>query len=187
MNPISMNPILITERLRLRLVETSDLEYVHSLLSLPETDRYNTQGIPAGISDTQLILTRWLEESRKTENRLFPFIIGLQQDAAPIGIISLRMGPTNYKRAEISYKTHLNFWGKGYTTEALAKLIQYGFEDLGLHRIHAGCAVDNIASVRVLEKVGMQREGRLRQNLPLKTGWSDNFEYSILETDWFTT
>lgn len=56
-------------------------------------------------------------------------------------------------------------------------------EKLKLHRIEAGCAVGNIASIKVLEKAGMIREGRLRQVLPLKSGWSDNFQYSILETD----
>jgi hypothetical protein len=52
-----------------------------------------------------------------------------------------------------------------------------------LHRIKAGCAVENIASIKVLEKVGMIREGRGRQLLPLKSSWSDNFQYAILETD----
>ena len=67
--------------------------------------------------------------------------------------------------------------------ESLKAIISFGFETLKLHRIEAGCAVDNIGSFKVLEKAGMIREGRLRQVLPLKTGWSDNFEYSILETD----
>ncbi len=49
--------------------------------------------------------------------------------------------------------------------------------------MQAGCAVDNIGSIKVLEKVGMIKEGRGRQLLSLKNGWSDNFEYSILETD----
>jgi len=59
----------------------------------------------------------------------------------------------------------------------------FGFETLKLHRIQAGCAVNKIGSIKVLEKAGMIREGRGRQVLPLKSGWSDNFEYSILETD----
>ena len=62
-------------------------------------------------------------------------------------------------------------------------MIDYGFDKLNLHRIQAGCAVENTGSIKVLEKVGMKREGRGRQILPLKSGWSDNFEYSILETD----
>ena len=62
-------------------------------------------------------------------------------------------------------------------------MLNFGFNTLKLHRIEAGCAAENISSIKVLEKSGMLREGRLRQILPLKTGWSDNFQYSILETD----
>jgi RimJ/RimL family protein N-acetyltransferase len=62
-------------------------------------------------------------------------------------------------------------------------MIDFGFDELNLHRLQAGCAVENVRSIKVLEKVGMIREGRGRQILPLKSGWSDNFEYSILETD----
>jgi ribosomal-protein-alanine N-acetyltransferase len=62
-------------------------------------------------------------------------------------------------------------------------MINFGFETLQLHRIGAGCAVKNSGSIRVLEKAGMIREGRCRKVVPLKTGWSDNFEYAILEND----
>jgi RimJ/RimL family protein N-acetyltransferase len=65
----------------------------------------------------------------------------------------------------------------------LRRLINFGFNDLKLHRIEAGCAVENIGSLKVLEKVGIQREGHKRKVLPLKNGWSDNYEYAILETD----
>ena len=72
---------------------------------------------------------------------------------------------------------------KGYATEALKEILRFGFDQLNLHRIEAGCAVENVASIKVLEKAGMQREGRKRQVLPLKSGWSDNFEYAILAAD----
>jgi len=72
---------------------------------------------------------------------------------------------------------------KASTNNKLGMVIKYGFDILQLHRIEAGCAVENIGSIKVLEKVGMTREGRGRKVLPLKSVWSDNFEYSILETD----
>ena len=62
-------------------------------------------------------------------------------------------------------------------------MVHYAFTELNLHRIQAGCAVANAASIKVLEKVGFTKEGRRRQILPLSSGWSDNFEYAILETD----
>jgi len=54
--------------------------------------------------------------------------------------------------------------------------LDFGFNTLKLHRIEAGCAVNNLGSIKVLEKVGMLYEGRERKTLPLKSGWSDNFE-----------
>ncbi len=81
------------------------------------------------------------------------------------------------------YKIHPVYWNKGYATETLIAVINFGFDHLKLHRIQAGCAVDNTGSIKVLEKAGMTREGRGRKILPLVTGWSDNYEYSILESD----
>ncbi|MNL40929.1 Acetyltransferase (GNAT) family protein [compost metagenome] len=75
------------------------------------------------------------------------------------------------------------FWNKGYATESLKRIIAFGFDDLNLHRIEAGCAVANTGSIHVLEKVGMLREAHTRKLLPLKSGWSDNYGYAILSTD----
>ena len=97
--------------------------------------------------------------------------------------MAIKLSPPKYQSAEVWYKLHPESWNQGYATEALRRLIEVGFNDLNLHRIEAGCAVDNIGSIRVLEKVGMTREGRMRQVLPLKTGWSDNFHYAILSSD----
>jgi len=115
--------------------------------------------------------------------RNYTFAIETKSDKKFVGLFGLKLGNEKYKRGEVWYKIHRDHWKKGYATESLRAIINFGFENLKLHRIEAGCAVENIASIRVLEKVGMIREGRGRKILPLKSGWSDNFEYSILETD----
>ena len=177
-----MNKVLLhSERLNLRLINLSDLKVIHALHSLPETDEFNTLGIPENIAQTKSIIEVWIAENQKENIRSFTFAIELENQF--IGLITLSLGKEKYKSAEVWYKLHTNFWNKGYATEALKAIINFGFNDLKLHRISAGCAVENIGSIRVLEKVGMTLEGRKRQNLPLKTGWSDNFEYAILETD----
>ena len=100
-----------------------------------------------------------------------------------MGLIALNIGKANYKTAEVWYKIHVDHWKKGYTTEALTKLLGFGFKDLKLHRIEAGCAVENISSIRVLEKVGMTKEGMKRKKLPIRGEWKDNYFYAILEED----
>ncbi len=174
---------ILTDRLKLRLIELSDLDSIHNLHSLTETDEYNALGIPKNIRETKSIIEPWIAENQLPEIKNYTFAIDNKSNEKFIGLFGLKLGNKKYKRAEVWYKIHSDYWKKGYATESLKAVINFGFETLELHRIEAGCAVENIGSIKVLEKAGMVREGLLRQVLPLKTGWSDNFEYSILETD----
>ncbi|MBL4706967.1 MAG: GNAT family N-acetyltransferase [Flavobacteriales bacterium] len=174
---------LFSDRLSLRLIQENDLEVIHQLHSIPETDRFNALGIPKDLDETKKIILPWIMENKQEEIRNYTFAVELNNDQSFIGLFGFKTSRNQYQRGEVWFKTDVAFWGKGYTTEALNLVLDFGFNELKLHRIQAGCAVDNIASVKVLEKVGMIREGRGRQILPLKTGWSDNFEYSILESD----
>lgn len=65
----------------------------------------------------------------------------------------------------------------------MIKVLDFGFGVLKLHRIEAGCAVDNIASIKVLEKAGMTKEGMKRKKLPIRGKWKDNYFFAILEED----
>ena len=177
------NKEIITTRTKLRLIKLSDLNVIHKLHSLPETDEYNTLGIPKNIEDTKAVIKPWIEENLLSEIKNYTFAIEQKKTGMFIGLFGLKLGSEKYKRAEVWYKIHPSFWNKGYATETLKAIIHFGFNTLKLHRIEAGCAVENIGSIKVLEKSGMIKEGRLRQILPLKSGWSDNFEYSILDTD----
>lgn len=174
---------LKTKRLTLRLFVESDLEAIHVLQSIPEVDRYNTLGIPKDFDETKKMMQPLLEANQKDDIDNYTFVIEQKNDNQFVGLIALRLGSKKYNSAEVWFKLNPIFWGQGYATEALDKVLDFGFEKLDLHRIEAGCAVDNTASYKVLEKVGMKPEGRRRKTLPLKAGWSDNFEFAILETD----
>ncbi|MFB9052483.1 GNAT family N-acetyltransferase [Formosa undariae] len=174
---------ILTDRMRLRLIELSDLNAIHQLHTLPETDEFNALGIPKNSDETKRTIEPWIAENKRDSIKNYTFAIENRLDNTVLGLFGLKLGNEKYKRGEVWYKIHSDYWNKGYATEALKAVIQFGFENLKLHRIEAGCAVENIGSFKVLEKSGMQREGRLRQVLPLKSGWSDNFEYAILETD----
>ena len=155
---------LQTERLNFRLVSIDDVINIHELHSLPETDQFNTLGIPETIQVTEKVIHQWLVAQNSNPQTSYVFCLDLVDTNQFIGLIALNMGKPNYKTAEVWYKIHLNHWNKGYTTEALSKLLDFAFNNLELHRIEAGCAVENIASIKVLEKVGMIREGRKRRN-----------------------
>ncbi len=97
--------------------------------------------------------------------------------------------PTEFLTWELGYIFNPVFHNKGYATEAAQALINYGFAHWGIHRAIAHCNPENIASWKVLEKIGMRREGCLRKNIFFKKTadgsplWVDSFEYAILEED----
>lgn len=174
---------LISPRLKLRLIEASDLRAIHDLHSLPETDEFNTLGIPQNLDETHSVIAPWIEDNQQDDIVNYTFAIEQKITNEFIGLIALKLRNRKYRRGGVWYKLYSAYWGRGFGTESLRRVIDFGFKELNLHRIEAGCAVDNVGSKRVLEKAGMTREGRKRQVLPLKSGWSDNFEYAILETD----
>lgn len=178
-----MNPTLTSKRLQLRLISLSDLEFIHNLLSNPETDRYNALGTPASIDETKNWISPWIVENELEPIKNYTWIIEDLVTKDALGLFGIKLSLNKYHRGEVWYKIHPTHWKNGYATEALNCVLDFGFEKCNLHRIQAGCAVDNIGSIRVLEKVGMIKEGRGRKLLPLKSGWSDNFEFSILESD----
>ena len=178
-----MNIKLQTNRLLISPISIKDLTNIHQLHSLPETDEFNTLGIPENLDKTESIIKEWIENNNNGKNKNYTFRIELLESKDFIGLISLNLGNSKFKIAKVWYKLHSDFWKNGYATESLNRILEFGFKELNLHRIEAGCAVENIGSIRVLEKAGMTKEGRKRKVLPLKNGWSDNFHYAILSTD----
>jgi ribosomal-protein-alanine N-acetyltransferase len=176
-----------TKRLTLREVSLADLSAIHELLSLPETDQFNTLGIPETTDVTAELVMGWLEENRNTERNSYILSLEITETHQFIGLIALYLGKAKYKKGEVWFKIHSSYWNKGYTTEALHRILQFAFKELNLHRIEAGCAVGNTASKRVLEKVGMIQEGLLRKNLPIRGQWVDNFKFGILDSDFELT
>lgn len=170
-----------TARLTLKIMTEGDFEKMHFLLSFAEVDQYNTLGIPANLAETKILLEPLIAAGKLGEK--YTFCIFETATNTFVGAAGVTLNRPKYKSAEIWFKYMPTAWGKGFATETVNELLQFCFKNLGLHRVEAGCAVDNVASKRVMEKAGMSLEGRKRQNLPLKSGWSDNYEFAILDTD----
>ncbi len=177
--------MLKTDRLTLKEIELGDLDNIHELHSLPETDKFNTMGIPSDINVTERLLSDWLGMQELEPRTRYTFKIEYHDQF--IGLIGLKdLEVSNYRSGEVWYKLHKDFWGNGYATEAVGRILEFCFTDLKLHRIEAGCAVENLGSIRVLEKAGMIREGRKRKKLPIRGEWIDNYFYAILEEDFLS-
>ena len=169
-----------TKRLNIIDLKPNDVMDIHRLHSLDEVNQFNTINLPIHISETEKLLSNVLDENN---NSSLGWSIRLQDDNTFIGEIGMNLSSPKFKMAEIYYSILPKYWGKGYTTEAVRGIILFCFNTLQLHRIEAGVATENLASIRVLEKVGMTREGRKRKVLPIRGEWVDNFHYAILDED----
>lgn len=176
---------LVTERLHLRPLSEADIEDIHLLNSTEGVARFNTIGIPGELKDTRKLLQPYFEEVGKEVRHRYSWVIQYGKTEEFMGEIGMNLAPQRYKMGKMYYNLLPEYWGKGYATEAVRTVLKFGFTALKLHRMEAGCAVGNIASIRVLEKVGMQMEAQRRKVLPLQQGWSDNYEFAILERDYF--
>jgi RimJ/RimL family protein N-acetyltransferase len=114
----------------------------------------------------------------------FQLAIALPGQNQLIGSCGIRKKQSGSHQAELGYEIAPLYWGQGYATEAAQKMLNFGFEHLNLHRVWASCLVENKASARVLEKLGMQQEGRIRQNRWMKNRYWDTFIYGILKREW---
>ena len=103
-----------------------------------------------------------------------------------LGTCSLRRSPHN-RRAELGYWLAAAAWGQGFATEATTAMVDFGFGDLGLGRVFAQVLAGNDASCRVLDKLGMRREGELRAHLRKGKTLRDVFVYGLLREEWRRT
>ncbi len=114
----------------------------------------------------------------------FGLIIEDRSEQVVLGRCRLQITNENLQEAEIAYHLSPSNWGQGYATETARELLRFGFQDLDLHRITAKCYVENSSSIHVLEKIGMQLEGRMRQNRWVNGVRKDTLVYSILSHEW---
>lgn len=99
-----------------------------------------------------------------------------------VGVIGLTL-TAEHRRGELGYWIGRPFWGKGYCTEAAGAVLEYGFGDLGLNRIAAYHLARNPASGRVMQKIGMTREGYLRSHVRKWDRFEDVVFYGIIRND----
>jgi RimJ/RimL family protein N-acetyltransferase len=172
-----------TDRLNLQEISWDDLEIIHQLHSIPEVDEFNTLGIPENLDKTRNVIQADIDDQKQSARSRFCWKAILKETDEFIGIAGMTLSNDRFKMGEFYYKLFPEFWGKGLATEMAKALINFGFEEYKLHRIEAGVATQNVASIRVLEKAGMTQEGVRRKILPIRGEWKDNFHYAILEED----
>lgn len=174
---------LTTRRLLIREFKSSDLSAIQRYASDSSVVRYMVWG-PNSLDETRAHLKDKLALQRQVPRNNFDLAVILRANRKLIGSVSLRIGNVRSRAGDFGYVYGREFWGRGFGTEALKALLGFGFEQLRLHRIHATCDRRNSASVRVMEKAGMRREGLRRKDEWVKGRWRDTCIYAILEEEW---
>lgn len=174
---------LTTERLVLREFDELDWQAVHEYASDPEVVRYMEWG-PNTEDESRNFIRQAIAYQQEQPRRNYEFAVVLKARDRLIGGCGIHVSNPDSREGWIGYCFNRHFWGQGYATEAARALLTFGFDRLKLHRVFATCDPANIVSISVLEKIGMQREGHLREHKWAKGRWRDSFLFAILDHEW---
>ncbi len=122
-------------------------------------------------------------ETASRDGKAFALAMVLRDEGALVGCIGLKID-RQHDKAELGYWVGKPFWNFGYATEAAQALVDYGFRELALNRVHAAHMARNPSSGRVMEKIGMRLEGTAREDLKKWGRYEDLVSYAILRHDW---
>jgi RimJ/RimL family protein N-acetyltransferase len=168
--------------IRLRPLEFEDWPAVHEWARLIDSCRYQAWG-PNTEAETQAYVREAARLWHQRPQTSFPHAVIADGEVTGVGDLHLRGG----EQGEIGYGIHPRAWGRGLATAVARELLRIAFEEHGLHRVYATCDPRNVASARVLVKIGMSHEGRMRENVLIRDGWRDSDLYAILAHEWSPT
>jgi len=172
-----------TDRLFIRRFHDDDWIDLYEYLSLEEVVKYE----PYDVFNEEECKN---EAKRRADDEAF-WAVSLKENSELIGNLYFnKQLPKEFMTWEIGYVFNPSYYGNGYATEACKRMLKYGFESMGAHRIIAKCNIENIASWKLLERLSMRREGHLKKPVYFKKTikglpiWHDAYQYAILEEEW---
>jgi aminoglycoside 6'-N-acetyltransferase len=173
-----------TDRLILRAFEDIDVQPLAAYRSDPEIAKFQYWDIPF----TEEKAAKFIQEINRIQPGIpgewYQIAIELKTMHQLIGDCAFCILAEDSQQAEIGFTLARQYQGKGYATEAVSRLLDYLLGELKLHRVRAICHVENIASAKLLERLGMRREGEFIENILFKGKWSSEYWYGILQREW---
>lgn len=174
---------LETERLWLRDFIEEDWKAVYAYQVNPHFSKYYDWTNRTENEVRQRILA--IIARQQLQPRLdFDLALVSKESGRIAGSCYLHITDPALREANIGYELDHQDWGKGYATEASRRMLSYGFEELGMHRIWSQVIAENLRSGRVLVRLGMRLEGRLREKEFVRDHWYDTLLYAILDHEW---
>ena len=175
-------PLIETERLNLRELTLEDVNDVFEYASISEVSTF-LPWYPHKSKQDSIDFINFAKD-QFAKNISIIWGIELKEDSKLIGTVDIRNTQPINNCGEIGYVLSNKYWNKGIMTEAVKAIINYGFNEMKLNRIEALCEAENISSLRVMEKAGMQFEGFLREKVYIKNQYRSMKIYSILKSDY---
>lgn len=173
-----------TPRLILRLFQDSDLESFVNYRSDPQVARYQGWDAPFPREAAASFIEEMKAKPPGLPGEWYQVAITLRSTGQLIGDCAYHIFAKDSRQAEIGFTLARRFQRLGYATEAVAALLDTLFGDLKLHRVTATCDADNGASARLLDRIGMRREGHFVDNIYFKGSWRSEFLYAMLQREW---
>jgi RimJ/RimL family protein N-acetyltransferase len=172
-----------TSRLRLRHFTDDDHAPFMAYRNDPDVARYQSwEGITE--SEARVFIQEMKEIQPWTPGEWFQIAIELKETGRLVGDCAVKIQEDDERQAEIGYTLARAYQGRGIASEAVSCVLDYAFVSLGLHRVIAITDCENAASVALLERLGLRREGHFLQNVWFKGAWGDEYLYAILREEW---
>jgi ribosomal-protein-alanine N-acetyltransferase len=178
-------PVLHTERLHLRAIVEDDRDAIFGIFSDAKTlEHYDIDPFEKE-KDAADLIAFFADRERRGTGLRWGICLPGREDSPLIGTCGFnRYERIDTRRGVVGYDLSRAHWGHGYVPEAMAAVVRYGFEELGLNRIEAYIEPKNRPSVRVMEKLGFTREGLLRQFAYYRRALRDQYCFSLLAKEW---
>jgi RimJ/RimL family protein N-acetyltransferase/protein tyrosine phosphatase (PTP) superfamily phosphohydrolase (DUF442 family) len=176
---------LETPRLILRDAQPDDAPAIQAYAGDAEVCRYERWG-PNTLEQTLRFLQRRSDEQADPKRRTLELLIVEKTSHDVLGGATMHVTESDSLEAELGYVLSRSQWGRGIVPEACEKLLEVGFGWLGLHRIWASTDTENIASQRVLEKLGMRREAHFEKDAFVKGAYRSTFVYALTEAEYWS-
>ena len=179
-----MNPVrLETKRLVLRELRSDDWVEAQRLDGDPLVVRFQSNDVLDEVG-TKKYLEESIDARAVTPRIIYDFAICLPDDDRFLGRAGFKIERPEHREAQLWSNLRHDLWGKGFASEALPALLDFAFDGLQLHRVYGDCDPRNVGSARVMERVGMRREGHFKENWWLKGEWCDSLIYAVLDHEW---
>ncbi|SPT77629.1 ribosomal-protein-alanine acetyltransferase [Niallia circulans] len=173
---------LKTNRLYLRELADKDAPELFTIWSTPAVTKFMNIIPLTDVTQAEDIIKMFAQLSKEKKGNRYSIFLAETGDL--IGTCGFNQLDADNDRGEIGYELGEPYWGHGYMKEALMKLVEVGFASFALNRIEAKVEPENSASIGLLEKIGFQNEGLLRQYEKAKGRYIDLYLFSLLKEEW---